>query len=124
MAKKFKTLESWKIAVDLGVYIYEATQKFPKHELYGITSQIRRAVISISTNIAEGSGQNSNKQYINYIHYAIGSTNEVQSLSLIASKLRYFSETDIEAIENSLERIRKLLYGLKSYLKNKNNVYS
>lgn len=120
MAKTFEKLEVWKCSVELALQIYQITQDFPEEEIYGLTSQIRRATISISSNIAEGSGLGSIAGFIRHLKIAIGSLNEVESLSIIANKLGYMSETDFKKIQNAIDKQGKLLYGFISYLENKN----
>ncbi|MEW6618975.1 MAG: four helix bundle protein [bacterium] len=88
MAKVYETLEVWQLAIDLAVKIYKVTKDFPKEEMYGLTSQIRRATISISSNIAEGSGRSSKKEYKYFVEIAMGSLNEVESLWILSYKLK------------------------------------
>ena len=84
MAKMYENLEAWKQATDLAIRIYEVTEAFPKEEIFGITSQLRRAAISISSNIAEGSGRKSKRDFKQFIHMASGSLNEVESFVCLA----------------------------------------
>jgi four helix bundle protein len=119
MGKTFENLDAWKHAIELATLIYEITKSFPKEEIYGLTSQIRRAVISISNNIAEGSGVGSKADYIRYLKISNGSLNEVESLTIVASKLNYIENEDYKKIINSIEKERKLLYGLMIYLQKK-----
>jgi four helix bundle protein len=119
MGKTFEKLDVWKHAIDLALLIYKITRNFPKEEIYGLTSQIRRAVISISNNIAEGSGVGSNADYIRYLRIANGSLNEVESLTIIANKLSYIKNDDFNEIKRSIEKERKLLYGLIIFLEKK-----
>jgi four helix bundle protein len=117
MVSSYKSLDSWKVAIKLSVFIYEITKTFPKEEMYGIISQIRRAVVSISNNIAEGTGVRYKGRFIYHLRIAIGSTNEVENLSIIALKLDYISNDDYVIIEKDLENIRKLTFGLIRSLK-------
>ena len=119
MGKTFEKLEAWKDAINLATQIYIITKAFPEEEIYGITSQIRRAVISVASNIAEGSGVGSNANYIRHLNIANGSLNEVESLSLVANNLGYIEKGKYDSIINSIEKERKLIYGLKIYLQNK-----
>jgi four helix bundle protein len=119
MGRTFEKLEAWKYAIKLATQIYEITKKFPEDELYGITSQIRRAIISISSNIAEGSGVNSKLNYIRHLKIANGSLYEVESLLIVAHRLGYIKNNEKESIINSIEKERKLLYGLITYLHDK-----
>jgi four helix bundle protein len=79
MAKMYENLDVWKEPTNLAVQIYQVTKNFPKEEIRGITSQMRRASISISSNIAEGSGRKSKKDFKQFVHMASGSLNEVES---------------------------------------------
>ena len=119
MGKTFENLDVWKHSVDLSTKIYCVSKQFPKEELYGITSQIRRAVISVTSNIAEGSGVNSNADYIRYLGIASGSLNEVESLIVVAEKLGYLKINEFKELKKSIEIERKLLYGLINYLRKK-----
>lgn len=83
MANTYEHLDIWKKAIDLAGGIYKVTVDFPKEEIYGLTNQICRASISISSNIAEGSGRNSAKDFLRFINIAIGSLNEVESLLFV-----------------------------------------
>jgi len=84
-----KELKIWHKAMDLFVEVYEASSKFPKEEIYGLTSQIKRSAISIPSNISEGAGRNSNKEFIHFLRIANGSSYELQT-QLIISK--YFTK--------------------------------
>ena len=92
MAKTYENLEAWIKGVDLAVIIYEITRNFPKEEIYGLTSQIRRSVISISSNLAEGAGRPSKKDFRRFVDIAMGSLNETESLLIVASKLGFVDE--------------------------------
>jgi four helix bundle protein len=85
--KSYKDLIIWQKSIDLAVEIYKLSSKFPKEEIYGMTSQIRRAVCSISLNIAEGYGRNTTKNYINSLYIAKGSLQEVESAIILSVRL-------------------------------------
>ena len=97
--------------------VYRLTQSFPKEEIYSLTSQIRRSAVSIPSNISEGAARNSDKEYIQFLYIALGSTAELETQLLISKNLNYL--TDITEIMNGIEFVRKLLLGLIKYLKNK-----
>jgi four helix bundle protein len=120
MSGSFKKLEAWKKSIELGKRIYQLTKNFPEEEMYGIISQIRKATVSISSNIAEGAGAGTDKLFIKHLRIAVGSSNEVESLSIISNQLDYIKDKDFDNIEQSLEDIRKLSYGLINYLQEKN----
>lgn len=88
----YETLEIWKLAVIFAKEIYQVTGKFPKSEVYGLANQLRRAVVSISANIAEGSGATGNKDKLNYLNIAIKSALEVTSELQIAFELDYLDQ--------------------------------
>jgi four helix bundle protein len=119
MGKTFEKLNAWKQAIELATLIYKITKDFPKDEIYGLTSQIRRAAISISSNIAEGSGVDSKADYIRYLRIANGSLNEVESIAIVANKLNYIDNENYKNIIEKIEKERKLIYGLIIYLQKK-----
>jgi four helix bundle protein len=98
MASSFQDLRVWREAIKLAVAIYGATEKFPKHELYGLTSQIRRAAVSVASNIAEGKGHRSSREFCNFLFHARGSLLELQTQLIIARELKYLPQTDAEAL--------------------------
>ena len=112
-----KELEAWKLSINFVTDIYKITQKFPKEELYGLTSQIRRSAISIPSNIAEGSARQSDKEFIQFLHIAMGSLVEIETQLIIAKNLSYIIALDEEL--DKISSIRKLVIGLIKYLKNK-----
>jgi len=116
MAKTYENLEAWIKGVDLAVIIYEITRKFPKEEIYGLTSQIRRAVISISSNLAEGAGRSSKKDFRRFVGIAMGSLNETESLLIVASKLGFIDEQAYLSTRSKTEELGRILNGLKKYL--------
>ena len=95
---KFKDLQIWKLAFDLSRNIYRITLNFPKEEIYGLTSQIRRASVSIFSNIAEGSGRSTNKDFRNFLFHSLGSLREVESQLLFSKDLDYLSEDEFEKL--------------------------
>ena len=98
MASSFQDLRVWQEAIKLAVAIYGATEKFPKHELYGLTSQIRRAAVSVASNIAEGKGHRSNREFCDFLFHARGSLLELQTQLIIARELKYLPISDAEAL--------------------------
>jgi len=103
--------------MDLVEDLYKITKDFPKEELYSLTSQLRRSVISIPSNIAEGAARNSKKEFIQFLHIALGSTAELETQLLISERLGYLKESS--EYLNKLNEIKKMLLGLLSFLKNK-----
>ena len=115
--KTHKDLDVWKKAMDLVENIYNITSKFPVEEKYGLVSQIRRAAVSIPSNIAEGAGRNSNKEFIQYLYVSMGSLSEVETQLLIAQRLNFLSN---KISFESIDSVRKMTVGLINYLKGKN----
>jgi four helix bundle protein len=111
-----KKLNAWKDSIDLVAKVYEITMTFPKNEEYGITSQIRRSAISVPSNISEGAGRDSKKEYVRFLNISIGSLSELETQIIIAQRLKYIDES---SIFDEIISIRKLLIGLKKYLKSK-----
>jgi four helix bundle protein len=103
----FKDLQVWQRSRRLVSSIYEKTEKFPGKEQFGLTSQLRRAVVSIPSNIAEGHRRNSNKEFQNFLVIARGSLAEVETQLILAQDLKFISEIDIEPLLK--ERLMKLV---------------
>ena len=111
-----KDLNVWKKAMDLAAQVYSLTAKFPKEELYGLTSQIRRSAVSIPSNIAEGAARHSRKEFIQFLHIASGSVAELETQLLLAIQIGLLSG---DHIISHVEEVRKLLLGLLRSLKKK-----
>lgn len=116
MSESYKNLKIWVESVALAVDIYAVTKKFPKDEMFGITSQLRRAVVSISTNIAEGSSRPSKKDYARFIDIAIGSLHEVESLLEIGHQLQYLSQNEYDKMVKQIQSLGILIGGFRKYL--------
>ena len=110
MAKMYENLEAWKQATDLAIRIYEVTEAFPKKEIFGITSQLRRAAISISSNIAEGSGRKSKRDFKQFIHMASGSLNEVESLLFVSLRLTLLIKESYTELKERIDKDRPILH--------------
>ena len=108
----YKKLEVWKKAHIFVKEVYVITVSFPKEEVYGLVSQIRRAAVSIPTNIAEGSGKASKADFVRYLQIAFGSSNEVEYLLLLSYELKYLNQNQYEGINTQMEEIKKMLSGL------------
>jgi len=115
--KSYKDLEVWKVSMDLVVDVYKTNGQFPKSELYGLMSQIRRAIVSIPSNIAEGSSRKGTKEFIQFLWIANGSLSEFETQIEISKRLGYVSEID-ETIEK-VKLLRKMLHGLINSLEAK-----
>ncbi|MDH3353097.1 MAG: four helix bundle protein [Nanoarchaeota archaeon] len=110
----FKDLDIWKIAFELNKRIYKVTGSFPPRETYALSQQLRRASVSISSNIAEGCGRRTNKDFISYLYNAMGSIKEVESQLLIAKDFNYFAQSTYAELE---EELNKLGAKLTNYIK-------
>lgn len=111
-----KELKIWHKAMDLSVEVYKATSKFPKEEIYGLTSQIKRSAISIPSNISEGAGRNSNKEFIHFLGIANGSSYELQTQLIISNKLNLISDETLESLLKPIEEIQKMTYTFQNTL--------
>ena|SRR3989338_4625218 len=109
MINSYKDLIVWQKAMELVVEIYKLTESFPKEELYGLTSQIRRSVISIPSNIAEGSRRVSRKDFRNFLMIAYGSGAELETQIEIAKKLAFTRMSEFTAVDNLLCEVMKIL---------------
>lgn len=110
--RDFKKIKVYQKAEALIFVIYGVTKGFPKEEVYGLTSQIRRAAVSVACNIAEGASRQHQKDYLNFLYIARGSLAEVRCLMSLSCQLDYLPEKDNERIEILLEEASKMLYGL------------
>tara|TARA_R110002049_G_C8843937_1_gene536654 strand:- start:145 stop:498 length:354 start_codon:yes stop_codon:yes gene_type:complete len=109
-----KEMDVWKQSMELVEVIYKISARFPKEEMYGLTSQIRRAVVSIPSNIAEGAARKSDKEFLQFISIAMGSLSEVDTQYLLSVRLGFVHES--KSITNLIRTVAKLLIGTKNYL--------
>ena len=114
--RSFRDLEVWKQSMDLSVELYKITKGFPKEEQFGLVSQIRRAAISIPSNISEGSSRSSVKEYIQFLNVANGSLSEIETQIELAVRLKYIEEN---SLQNQINHIRSMIFGLLRSLKRK-----
>jgi four helix bundle protein len=112
----YRSLDVWKDSIDITTSIYSITQTFPKFELFGIISQIQRCAVSIPSNIAEGAGRNSDKEFNYFLSIALGSSFELETQLIISNKLGYFNLETLNEILNRLNSIQKMLHSLKKSL--------
>ncbi len=115
MSGSYRDLKAWKKAIDLVFRIYEVTENFPKQELYGLTSQLRRAAVSIPSNIAEGKGRSTDKDWCLFLCHARGSLHELETQLLIAEHLGYLPTAEIERLDEQTAEVARLLNGLISF---------
>ena len=109
-------LEAWNKAVELVTDVYRTTDSFPKEERYGLTSQIRRAAVSIPANIAEGAGRFSSKEFARFLSNAQGSASELETELIIAHRLSYLDDPSFSELSAQLERIGRLITGLSKHV--------
>lgn len=111
----YKKLNVWKESIDLVKQIYQVTANFPREEKYGLISQLRRASVSIPSNIAEGNSRSSDKDYKRFVEMAYGSALELETQLIISVELKFIDKNN--EIFNKLEQVKKLLSGFIKYLK-------
>jgi four helix bundle protein len=112
----YKTLDVWKVSMQLGKEVYILTKKFPKDELYGLTSQTKRAAVSIPANIAEGLGRQYKKDTVQFLHISRGSLYELETHLNIAVMVEIISAEDFNSIAPSIEKTLQLLNGFINYM--------
>lgn len=113
---QFKELKVWQKAVELATEVYSATKNFPQEEKFGITSQIRRSVVSISSNIAEGAGRNSKKEFKLFLNYVYGSCSELETQLTISKNLGFIDNSILDQLSESINEIQKMIYSLSNSL--------
>ncbi len=116
MSQNYRDLVVWQKAMDLVEMVYTATKLFPKEELYGLTSQIRRAAVSIPSNIAEGQGRKSSGDFARFLAIAYGSLREVETQILIAERLGYMGKQESQNLIALASEVGRLLNGLSNSL--------
>ena len=117
--KTHKDLIVWKKSIDFVTDIYKETNVFPKQEQYGLVSQLRRAAVSIPSNIAEGASRKSRKEFIQFLHIARASSSELETQLIISKKIGYLSSDNLD-LEEKLSVISKMLTGLINNLERRN----
>jgi four helix bundle protein len=116
MDKPHKRLLAWQKSMDLVVAVYGLTENFPRDETYGLTAQVRRASVSVPSNISEGAAGRSVIQFRNFLSIAIGSLNEVSTQLEIAYRVGYLDRPKLEAAESQVDECLALTYGLRKSL--------
>ena len=118
MEKPHKRLIAWQKSMELVVLIYDLSRKFPREETYGLTSQIRRAAVSVPSNISEGAAGRSTEQFKNFLSIAIGSLNEISTQLEIAHRVGYLDKSASEEAQRMVDECLALTYGLKKTIGN------
>ena len=114
--RDYRRFGVWEKAHLLALSVYRVTQRFPQEERFGLTSQIRRAAVSIPSNIAEGSGRGGDTEFARFVHIAAGSVNEVEYQCLLARELGFMAHADAEEIDSRCSEVRRMLVGLAGKL--------
>ncbi|MCL1933708.1 MAG: four helix bundle protein [Candidatus Azobacteroides sp.] len=114
----YKKFSVWNMAHELTVNIYKETSVFPRHEVYGLVSQLRRAVSSIPGNIAEGCGRYSQAEFAHFLNISLGSANETAYFLLLAKDLKYINDEKYLKLEKNIESIKAMLISLIKKVKN------
>jgi four helix bundle protein len=117
--QSYRELEVWQFGMDLAEACYKATRAFPREELFGMTSQIRRAAASIPANIAEGQGRQHTKEFLNHLSIARGSLMELETHLLLSQRIGLIEQTQVEALLGLADRISRMLSGLRRALEAK-----
>ena len=112
MPSSFRDLRAWQEAMGLAVATYRLTGKFPNYEFYGLVSQLRRAAVSVPSNIAEGKGRHTDRDFTNFLYHARGSLLELQTQVLIAQELQYLSKQETGELLEQASKVGRSLSGL------------
>lgn len=118
---RFEELKIWQKAMNITESVYKLSSFFPKEEKYGLTSQIRRSAISIASNIAEGAGRNSNKEFVYFLSIANGSSFELLTQIYLSKRLNLSSEEETKPIINQISEVCNMNYSLQKSLTNNKN---
>ena len=117
----YRDLTVWQKSVDLAADVYRLTRDFPPDERFGITAQVRRAVMSISNNIAEGHGRATRGEFLNALSVARGSANEVENCLFVSKRLELVSEAAIQPLLAQIDEVLRMLAKLRVHLRKKRN---
>ena len=119
--RSFRELLVWQRSVDLTIVVYRLTQKFPKHETYGLTSQMQRAAVSVAANIAEGHSRESSKEFLHHLSFSLGSLAEPETHLQIAQRLGYLTTDESAPVLAECDEIGKMLRGLQKSIQQRLN---
>ena len=117
MSGSYWDIKAWQRAIELVVEIYSSTRSFPRAEVYGLASQLRRAAVSVASNIAEGKGRCTDKEFLLFLHHARGSVFEVETQLTIAARLGYVNQAEVQRMETLAGEIARMLNGLIKAIK-------
>ena len=119
--KSHKDLDVWKEAIELAKTVYLVTQDYPKEEMFGLVSQMRRAGVSIASNIAEGAARQGNKEFLQFLYIAIGSASELDTQIEISKTTSMGDKEKLSALQDSVNRVARMIQGLIRSIKQKGN---
>jgi four helix bundle protein len=111
-ASSFRELRVWQQAMELALGVYQRTERFPRHELYGLAQQMRRAAVSVASNIAEGKGHRSDRQFQRFLFHARGSLLELETQIILANRLKYFAAQESDGLQSLATQVGRSLAGL------------
>ena len=112
----YRDLEVWQFGIALTRQVYELTRQFPKHEVYGLCSQMQRAAVSIPANLAEGHARSSTKEFLHHLSIARGSLAELETMLTIAEELQYSQSSQTAGLFQACDRISRMMSGLRQSL--------
>lgn len=119
--RSYRNLDIWQKGIEILKVVYQLSERFPDNEKFGLTAQIRRAVVSILSNIAEGSGRNSNQQMVNFLSISKGSAYEVEAQLIIAYELNFISASDLEIVLEMIDHYCRMNQNFQNYLTKNTN---
>ena len=114
----FKQLQVWQLSMDMVKEVYLALAEFPQEERYGLAQQLRRSSVSVPSNIAEGAGRGSQKEFAHFLNISLGSAYEVETQLMLAHQLNLLSKHRLEEIEVKMQQVQKMLFSLINKFKN------
>lgn len=118
-SRNYRDLVVWQDGIKLAKAVYKLTEKFPKHETYALADQIRRAVVSVPSNIAEGQARKAPGDFRRFLHIALGLLAEVDTQLVLAHEFGYLSQEDVDGLDVQIQKLRKKLYALINSLPSK-----
>jgi four helix bundle protein len=117
MHKPHKDLKVWQRGMDMVMAVYRLTAQFPSEEKYGLSSQMRRAVVSVVSNIAEGAARQGNAEFVQFLHVSLGSVSELDTQLELARRLGFVRDEDWQRLDGDLQEIDRMLIGLRNSLR-------
>jgi four helix bundle protein len=114
--KCYKDLIAWQKAVDLVELIYRATEHFPRREIFGLANQMRRAAVSVPSNVAEGQGRSSTRDFLHFLAIATGSLQELETQVLIVARLQYLAPETVRGLMEASTEVARIISGLRTSL--------